>query len=513
MSSTVYVVDSSARRTPIKVTPAKYLREILEEACKSKKLNPDEYMLKTQNNKVLDLSQQFRLSGLTAGAKLQLTQASRSPSVVSVALQLPESEGVGRLVDKFPSNMSLWLVLRRYEEGVAGGSQKLNLTQRGAPSSGSGAGRLMYDRPVLNVGGRNVESFADLQKTLAQLGFNGGSVVIRISFQTSGQPLEDAVQEISKYFVNLDNASESPGSSTRPPAQHAQADAANGDLLDPGEQGVSKPAEAGIRPGEISNEDEVLQRNPAALVPANDVTPGPLSDTASDPVQSPNMIHGMTVYRAPLNSTPAAARQTHVEELYEPTIDHAKAHQAALQRAGKNQRLLSDKELEAQEEARQQKIASVQQVVVRIRYPDQNLIETTVPASETSEELYAKVTRTLEADTEPFELRYFGDKGPQILPRSSTERLVRDFGFRGKVLVTIAWAPDSSLKARRGPSLKAEYLAAATELKVDIADQHAGGVERHKEAMAKQEPLEKNEGKSKGDMEARLKKIIGFGKK
>ncbi|KXL51383.1 hypothetical protein M433DRAFT_148852 [Acidomyces richmondensis BFW] len=513
MSSTVYVVDSSARRTPIKVTPAKYLREILEEACKSKKLNPDEYMLKTQNNKVLDLSQQFRLSGLTAGAKLQLTQASRSPSVVSVALQLPESEGAGRLVDKFPSNTSLWLVLRKFEEGVAGGSQKLNLTQRGAPSSGSGAGRLMYEQPVLNVGGRTVDAFTDLQKTLAQLGFNGGNVGIRIGFKNSGQPLEDAMQEISRYFVSLDQASESSGASDRQAAQNARVDAPNGERLDSVENSASKTREAEIRVGENLNEDGALERVPTAATPADNNTPGSSSDKVSDSSQAPHMIHGVTVYRAPSNSTPAAALQPDDEELYEPTLDHAKAHQAALQRAGKNQRLLSDKELEEQEEARQQKTANVQQVVVRIRYPDQSLIEITVPASETSEDLYAKVTRTLEADTEPFELRYFGEKGPQTLPRSSIQRLVRDFGFRGKVLVTIAWTPDASLKARRGPSLKAEYLANATDLKVELADQQGRGMERHDDAMAKQKPPEKKENPAKGDMEARLKKLIGFGKK
>ena len=123
--SNVYVIDSSFKRTQIKVTPSKPLREILEEACKTRKLNPEGFTLKGANNKTLDLSQPFRLSGLSAGAKLQLVQASRSPSVVSVALQLPESEGGGRLSDKFPSSTSLWLVLRKYEDGVAGAAQTL----------------------------------------------------------------------------------------------------------------------------------------------------------------------------------------------------------------------------------------------------------------------------------------------------------------------------------------------------------------------------------------------------
>ena len=53
--------------------------------------------------KQLDLSLVLRLSGLTSGAKLELVQLSRSPSVVTVALQLPESEvrgaPSGRILD------------------------------------------------------------------------------------------------------------------------------------------------------------------------------------------------------------------------------------------------------------------------------------------------------------------------------------------------------------------------------------------------------------------------------
>src|SRR5215471_21788898 len=91
----------------------------------------------------MDLSISIRLSGLSSGAKLELVRLSRSPSVVSVALQLPESEakGVsnGRLLDKFPSTTTLWLILRKFEAGVAGGNgMTRNLTARGALPESSG---------------------------------------------------------------------------------------------------------------------------------------------------------------------------------------------------------------------------------------------------------------------------------------------------------------------------------------------------------------------------------------
>jgi len=149
-------------------------------------------------NKQVDLSRTFRLSGLTSGAKLELVQSSRSPAVVSVALQLPDSEAQGipnaRLTDKFPSTTTLWLVLRKFEAGVAGeSSTQRNLTARGTPRTdggSSGQGRLYYETPVLQVMGRELSSFTELQKSHVQLGFNSGSVLIKLNFRLSDMTLE-----------------------------------------------------------------------------------------------------------------------------------------------------------------------------------------------------------------------------------------------------------------------------------------------------------------------------------
>lgn len=519
MASNVFVVDSSIKRTQVKVTPGKYLREVLEEACKSRKLNPEEYTLKTQNNKTLDLAQPFRLSGLSAGAKLQLTQASKSPGVVSVALQLPESEGGGRLSDKFPSSTSLWLVLRKYEDAVAGSSsKKLNLTQRGVPTSSSGAGRLMYEQPCLHLLGRNLETFTDLQKTLAQLGLNGGSALIKLTFKTTETPLEDAMKEMSEYFNSIDTVPAGLGSSVSqgPAGAHTSPDGTMESVPDAAAENAAVPTEDEAKQEPI--EDASIVEGVTAQTAENDVIASssetaPLPDIPEDTPPS-NTINGISVYRPPTSSTPAAALHNDDPAVFEPTIDHAKSHQAALQQAGKNKRLLSDKELEEQEVARQEKLASVQSVVVRVRYPDQSQIETTVYASETAADLYAKVMDTLAAAPEPFELRYTASKAHEILPNSSSQRLVRDFGFRGKVLVTLVWSPDASLRAREGPSLKEEYRRHATELKVELATQQAEGESAHRTAMQKldKQPEEAGQGK-KEDLESKMKKFLGFKKK
>jgi len=521
MSASVFVVDSAARRTQIKVTPGKVLREVLEEACRAKKLNPESYALKTQNNKPVDLSQPFRLSGLSPGAKLQLTQASRSTGVVSVALQLPESDGGGRFTDKFPSNTSLWLVLRKFEEGVAGQPQrKLNLTQR-AVQADSGALRLYYEQPSINVMSRTIETFTDLQKTLGQLGINGGSILMRLNFKNNGQPLEEAMEEISGYFTSVQGPSGDNGVGATQQAHGAHADGPGNMSSVPDaaadNTGVSLDGSAGPEPND--GDVKMTSSAPVAPVVEDDViassseTPLQPAEPAPQPQQA--LYNGVAVYRAPSNDTPAAALEPDDPTTFEPSIAHAKAHQAALERSGRNTRLLSDKELEEQEAQRQAALATVLNVTVRVRYPDQSMIETNIDASETSAEVYRKVRETLAHPTEPFELRFLGKKGNQSLPDRADKRLVRDFGFRGKVLVTFAWLQEASTQARQAPALKEEYRSHAQELNVDLSAFRAVPQAEGSSSAQKPEGVKKeSSGKGKGgDLEAKMKKFLGFGKK
>lgn len=516
-SATVWVVDSSFKRTQVKVSPGQSLKEVLQEACRSRKWNAEEYMLKSQSGKVVDLSQPWRLSGLSAGAKLQLTQASRSPSVVSVALLLPEGAGGGeggqRLQDKFASTTSLWLVLRKFEDGVAGSAQKLNLTQRGSSSL---AGGLTYEQPCLHLLNRNYDTFTDLQKTLLQIGLNGGSVVIRLSFKDTQQPLEAAMQEIEVYFKSVHTVPAGIGSSAQQGAEGAHAGGANGTMEsapDASAENSAVPLEGEAK--QEPNDDTPMSDGPTAPIVENDVIASS-SETQPQPSQQDpptTAINGITVYHPPSSSTPFAAQQPHDPSVFEPHIEHAKAHQAALTRSAQNKRLLSDKELDEADSARREKLATVQSVTVRVRYPDQSMIELIATSSETAADLYNRVMGTLAAAPEPFELKYTGAKGHETLPNNSTKRLVRDLGWRGRVLVTLVWSPEASVQARSGHSLKEEYRIQATDLKVELQSRQADGEAAHKEAMLRPEKKEAGGGKGKGDLEMKMKKFLGFGKK
>lgn len=236
----------------------------------------------------------------------------------------------------------------------------------------------------------------------------------------------------------------------------------------------------------------------------------PLQETASP-------IPGISVFRAPSNSVPAAALHEEDPQTFEPSIDHAKAHQAAIARQTQNKRLLSDKELAEQEAAQEAVLAEIKTVPVRVKYPDQSMIETVITADSAPRDLYQQVNQTLaSADAiGNFQLKFVGPKGLlQELPDVANKRLVKGFGFKGRMLVTIVWSATASAKVRTGPCLKTELANVAQDLKVELGNQRKEGEANHKAAMDKK-PTGAADGKGKkpADLENKMKKFLGLGKK
>ncbi|PGH03517.1 hypothetical protein AJ79_07352 [Helicocarpus griseus UAMH5409] len=465
MSSHVVVIDSTARRATVKVTPTKHLTEVLSEACAKLGLDARQYGLKHQK-KQIDLSLSIRLSGLSSGAKLELVQLSRSLSVVSVALQLPESEAQGapngRLTDKFPSSTTLWHILRKFEAGVAGNGTTRNLTARGVPSAATGAGRLVYESPVVQLVGRELSSFTDLQKTLGQLGFNSGSTLLRLSFRTTDKPLEEAMVEIGEYFKSVEEDEKG--------ASVAAAESSNRDTpvsSGPGEQtpkstSISTQSNTDITPEPIPTPEQ----QPITETPAHPLSP--TTFVSSRPA---------TVYAPPLSTIPQSAQTPFNENDYVPTVDHAKAHQRNLNRTSRPNRLPTDAELAAQASAQEAKLANITEVEVKVRFPDQSQVVSKFTKEDTAQALHAFVRSCLDSSVanEKFHLSYFAGSqalnatnSQTLIPESPEKRLIRDLRMNGRVLVNFSWADDASSKARSSSTsvLRPELRQAASQIKV-----------------------------------------------
>ena len=488
------------------------------------------------NNKLLDLSNPIRLSGLTPNAKLELVQLSKSASIVSVALQLPESETQGvpnnRLTDKFPSDTSLWLVLRKFESGVAGGlGIKKNFTARGVPAfadGDKGEGRLYHEMPVLQYLSNQMSTFEDLQKTLGKLGFNGGSILLRLSFRATQAPLEEAMQDIDAYFKSV----EAEDSHTRgahagslataesvpdpsPPAL-AETDAGSHSPPDPNStpplvtatDPVTTPARDTISSTTSSNRED--HQGEASTIPS----PAPSSEpTVTGPNQRP-----VSIYAAPSSTTPRAAQQAHNENDYIPTIQQAKRHQSHLASNTLNQRLASYAEDEKQQKAKTQRLAETKELIIKLRFPDQTIAEAQFTDLDTVATLYDCVRGLLKHEDAPFLLNYRSPKPQEIpkftnskdskrTPQENTQHLIRDVGLVGKLMINVIWEDGASLEAREHPVLKPEYVKNAKE--IEIPNIQGQGVEEDIPAPNKPQSNVRAGGGDKKGMPAWMRKTIG----
>ncbi|KAI4725378.1 hypothetical protein E4T49_06833 [Aureobasidium sp. EXF-10728] len=517
MASHVVVLDAAFKRIQVKVTPGTSLRTVLEQACDKFQLDPDQHILKNTKDKPIDLSLPFRLSGLVSGAKLQLVQSSRSPSVVKVALQLPAEDNSPRLEDHFPSNTPLWLILRKFEDGVAGNTNKLNLTERSAPSSQTGSGYLCYLQPCLNIGGsaKELSTFLDLQKSLAQLGHNRGNVLIRLSFKNEGVRMEEAKAQITTYLQALSPQDSSQTQTASSHGAHAAPDVQLSSLPDADADNSAVPREDDA--AQDPSGDTIMSPAPD-LAPAEHpvqeedvIASSSTTQMPSTESQFPSLDTGISVYAAPSDNTPFAARQAYNEADYLPSVEHANAHQASLTKLGRNTRLLSDKEIAANSASKAAALDEIKTASIRIRFPDMFTVEWRATQSDTSESLYTKVKEMLDDPSLRFKLQMTGPQmKPLIFDPASQQRLIKDLGIRDRSLIVFVWDDSVTKEIRDRPLLKQALRGQAKELQVNepVAEEDT------KQAPApKSEEPKKKSALSFADKEARLKKLMGFGKK
>lgn len=523
MASHVVVLDDSLRKFTVKTTPNKPLADVLAEACTKKGVQPSQYSLK-HGQKTLDLSNTIRFAGLHAGAKLSLVQASSSPAVVKVALDVPPSP---RAIHQFPSNTTLWQVLRRFESGVAGGdttrNANLNYTQRATPQTSkggsAGAGRLCYEMPVLNVVGRELASFVDLQKTLAQIGVNSGNVAMKLSFRNTQQPLEEAMEEITRYFQHVEEPSPKPtnteaGAHAGGPTDLKSTPAVDNAILPDDVKGAQSPAAPDAPISDTPSVSHPLPDGDEVIASSEAVQEG-RDDVLSSRGASDSTIQLVDIFKAPSSSTPqAVAAMTSLrEDEYEPTAAHALAHQARLGREGRNKRLASDKEIDEKQQALDDARTAVQKVIVKVIAPDQMALVFDCFQTTTLKDLYLSCRNVLENPKLTFKLLGVNKIGRREILPENDKRLIGDLGWLNKESVTMAWSENVPASVRSAPALSAQHQQSARELQVQQPQYDADGDTE----MADGAQPARNEQKGKAKMsaeekESRLKKMMGGGK-
>ncbi|EFY93292.1 UBX domain protein, putative [Metarhizium acridum CQMa 102] len=504
MASHVVVIATDLRRATIKVTPGTYLSDVLDQACQKLNLSSDKYLVKHKQRQV-DLSVPFRTSGLAGGAKLELVMRSNTPSAVQIALQIPQPDAKeipgGRLIKKFPSDLTLWKVMRQFESGEASAGKNINITARGYANTTSGSGQLYYETPVLNIMGREFSSFPEFQKTLAQLGHNSGNVLIRLGYKRTEQTLFEAMEKISTYFKD---GEENSGSDVK-------VDGTKTEAKEEIQQQDDTTMTDGVPEPQVAQEDSSPSQ--PELEPAHSTAPVEQdapneSATASSPT-SQDPFQPVNVFLAPTGTTPAAALVPASETDFTPTIAHAQLHQARLLEGSRNKRLLSDKELEEKAAAEEARIASIKSILVRVRFPDNTSSEWQVSPNETGAFLYQAVRHVMADATQQFHLVLPG--GKDIIKDSNGENhnLVKSYKLSGRVLVNLVWEDSVPEAIRKQPFLRANVARQGQAVKVPDLPKVGDAPEP---GPATEAP-NKEDRKDKGDGTKKIPKWLKLGKK
>ncbi|KAL1846885.1 hypothetical protein Daus18300_014109 [Diaporthe australafricana] len=500
MSSHVVVVSPDVKRVSVKVNPGTYMFDVLEEACKKLNLQVDKWSLKHQKN-VINLSDQFRITRLTPGAKLELVATSKTTSVVNVALKLPEAEAKaipnGRLMEKFRSNTTLWKMLRQFESKGSPSGHTLNFTDRGIPQTSNGtqagSGQLFYEMPSLRIMSREISTLADFQKTLSQLGLTSGSHMIQLSFKSTDKTLNDAMQEISQFFKE-EEKEEVKEKSAVAEASSVQTSSlldtpnpegfdstslqapmiANTGAVAPGSSQGVQPTQSNAFPGAGQVDGGASQSAGAMEVDDANTQPQPDEEEFRVPSPDHSNLQPVGIFSAPTNATPAAALVDIPDSVYTPTIAHAQAHQQNLQANAVNKRLKSDAELAAQAQAEEAKAAAVKKIDVKVRFPDETSAQWNFGPKDTGATIYKAVRGVMANDTATFKLVLPGVSHPLNVIKDEDgvkHNLVRGYKMSGRVLVNLVWGDAVTQNVKKAPFLKDSFANQARKVELPKAPQ------------------------------------------
>ncbi|KAF2967273.1 hypothetical protein GQX73_g6295 [Xylaria multiplex] len=513
MATNVKVVGTDLRQVTIKVNPGTYLADVLEQACAKLKVPNNKFLLKYKHRQ-LDLSQTFRTSGLIPGARLELVVRAVTTTIINVALQLPSPESGlfpphGRVSEKLPSDFTLWQILRQFESGKASAGKNLNLTGRGVPltdnGTQAGSGQLYYETPIIVIENRSFSTFMDFQKTLSQLGYTSGGVLIRLSFRKTEQSLADAMRGIHEYFRLEEQETTSEGTTS----QEATPQKTNGTIVEGSSANTPEPEP-------LAN--ETRESAPAVSDATEVVSPPPIKDNEPQPAQDASTTDAMdisadsghrpvTIFAAPSSSTPVAALRPDSEEDYSPDISHAKAHQKLLKSLSENKRLLSDHELEEKAAAEEARVAAIKSIKIKVRFPDNFSAEWTFGPEDTGASLYSEVRGIMANSSTSFRLVLPGTR--TFIKDDAIAKLIKEYRLSTNTLVNFTWDDSVPANVRQLPFLKNSVASQAQEVVViDIPEIE---VKQERPSAPVPAPKPRNDGDGSG-----LKKpkwLKGFGKK
>jgi tether containing UBX domain for GLUT4 len=363
-----------------------------------------------------------------------------------------------------------------------------------------------------------------------------------LTFRASQRPLEEAMKDISQYFKSESiEPAPTPKENTKPnetaiePSKEVEMKDAEPlpttEALESPEMDTDIPSPSIITFASKTPNSEA----PASLFAPQTNTevspppPPPVSEQNSPTIpQGPTESHtaspptphaSLTIYAAPTESTPLAARIPHNETDFIPTMEHASSHQARLLTESRNKRLPSDKELAARAEKKAAIVAAVSNINVRVRCPDGSLVQMTLGREDaTGRKLYDNL-REVVRERDGWVLKFTDSKGQfLIVSDDETVNLIKGLKWKGSILVYLVWQDGVDEKIKKRPTLRDEAMSEALSIKTAMPSVNVAEDSQESKGVSFMDGLNKAISKGKGMMdgaakEAKLKNLLGFGKK
>lgn len=335
---------------------------------------------------------------------------------------------------------------------------------------------MVYEMPVLNVMGREMTTFGDLQKTLANLGLNKGTGLLRLSFKQTDQPIEEAMRDIGEYFKEEQEPRTAAQSSrqqsesvtdaiAKVPSPEKRSEESNMDLDASDTTPDSTPT-----PADASTSTHTTPSNSAA-------SPDPITSSTTFQILGPDGLP-LTIYSAPSNTTPLAALTPYNESDFMPSIRQAKEAQARLASGTHNTKLLSYAEEVALEAEKVARLSKIKEIPLRIRFPDQMSVSKSITSANTGNWLYEYVRGLINWENEPFKLVWMGNKGKEVIPSEGGKFLINDVGIQGPTVVSLSWGGEEISERLKGkPILKEMYREKATKQPVPVLESESEKIE------------------------------------
>jgi len=442
MASSVNVLCPNGHRVTVKVTPTTSVLHIVEEVCKKKGFDANQFAIKSEAGKTpIDVTLQIRYANLPNNAKLELIQAVvarvSDGAKVSISLQLPD--GARLKPTEFPVDASLWDIIKGFErqEGTTFdsvirdgmepvivymrdqicGEAQLRKTSLKAIGLISGRGLLRLNQREKTP----AETSMDVGEPISLAASNSTAAATSATTTSGARAVDDPlagvklsreqmkmIDSISEGYRDYQRETEQiagPSTSVPAPSPFAAFPGPSRDFLPTRSSpspaaSTSSPPVAVVRPQMEFADFKFPERDSSeAGGSGTNESEKRLQDNSSDPCDREMKVFNLDVIK---RSESESSSMEVDDDFFDLTIDDLRSRMAELQRtASADAPLLTSAMRERREE---DKYANYHRTLIRIHFPNRMILQGLFRLRETVGAIYDFVASNLDNPKTPFYL-------------------------------------------------------------------------------------------------------------